>query len=67
MKKNFVIDTNVLLYDPYSIFKFRENRVIIPIIVVEELEKFKGEPLPGHIMLQKGERSDLAELAANIL
>jgi predicted ribonuclease YlaK len=67
MKKNFVIDTNVLLYDPYSLFKFQENCVIIPITVVKELNKFKGEPLSGHIMLQKGGRSDLAELAANIL
>ncbi len=43
MKKNFVIDTNVLLYDPYSLFKFQENTIIIPITVVEELDKFKKD------------------------
>ncbi len=43
MKKNFVIDTNVLLYDPYSLFKFQENTLIIPITVVEELDKFKKD------------------------
>ena len=31
------------------------------------VSKFKGEPLAAHIELQKGERSELAELAANIL
>lgn len=41
MKKNFIIDTNVLLHDPYSIFKFEDNNVIIPIVVLEELDQFK--------------------------
>ncbi|MEW6333314.1 MAG: PhoH family protein, partial [Thermodesulfobacteriota bacterium] len=31
------------------------------------VEKFKGEAMAGHVMLVKGERSPLAELAANIL
>ena len=31
------------------------------------VEKLKGQPLVGHITLTKGERSELAELAANIL
>jgi predicted ribonuclease YlaK len=31
------------------------------------VSKFKGETLAAHIELQKGERSELAELAANIL
>ncbi len=31
MKKNFVFDTNVLLYDPQAIFKFEDNNIIIPI------------------------------------
>lgn len=43
MKKNFVFDTNVLLNDPYAIFKFGDNNVIIPITVIEELDKFKRE------------------------
>ena len=31
------------------------------------VEKFKGEAMAGHVLLVKGERSPLAELAANIL
>jgi PhoH-like ATPase len=41
MKKIFVIDTNVLLHDPRAIFSFEENDVIVPIVVIEELDKFK--------------------------
>lgn len=41
MKKTFVLDTNVLLHDPNSIFSFKDNDVVIPIVVIEELDKFK--------------------------
>jgi PhoH-like ATPase len=41
MKKTFVLDTNVLLHDPKAIFSFQDNDVIIPIVVIEELDKFK--------------------------
>jgi len=40
-KKYFIIDTNVLLHDYSSIYKFQENDVIIPIVVLEELDRFK--------------------------
>lgn len=40
-KKTFVIDTNVLLHDYQSIYKFQENDVVIPIVVLEELDRFK--------------------------
>ena len=40
-KKIFVLDTNVLLHDYKSIYSFEENDVIIPIVVLEELDKFK--------------------------
>ncbi|MCK4664487.1 MAG: PhoH family protein [Bacteroidales bacterium] len=40
-KKIFVIDTNVLLHDYKSIYNFHENDVIIPIVVLEELDHFK--------------------------
>lgn len=43
MKKTFVIDTNVLLFDPQSIFKFEEHTVFIPFVVIEELDKFKKD------------------------
>lgn len=42
MKKCFVIDTNVLLNDPYCLAKFEENDVIIPLTVLEELDKQKS-------------------------
>ena len=41
MKKIFVLDTNVLLHDPRAIFSFEDNDVTIPIVVIEELDKFK--------------------------
>ena len=39
--KTFVLDTNVLLHDPESIFSFEDNNVIIPMAVIEELDGFK--------------------------
>jgi PhoH-like ATPase len=41
--KRFVLDTNVLLYDPQAIFKFQENDMIIPITVIEEIDRFKKD------------------------
>lgn len=43
MKKYFVLDTNVLLHDPLAMFQFADNTVIIPIIVLEEIDQFKKE------------------------
>jgi PhoH-like ATPase len=40
-KKLFIIDTNVLLHDYKCIYNFEENDVIIPIVVLEELDRFK--------------------------
>jgi PhoH-like ATPase len=42
--KNYIIDTNVLLHDPNSLFSFQENNVILPIEVIEEIDRFKREP-----------------------
>lgn len=39
--KIFVLDTNVLLHDFQCLFNFQDNDVIIPIVVLEELDKFK--------------------------
>ncbi len=41
MKKVFVLDTNVLLHNPKAIFSFEDNDVVIPIVVIEELDRFK--------------------------
>jgi PhoH-like ATPase len=43
MKKNYVIDTNVLLHDTHAIFKFEDNDLIVPIYVLEEIDRFKRE------------------------
>ena len=43
-KKTFVIDTNVLLHDPKSITKFPDSDVVIPVTVLEELDKMKRLP-----------------------
>ncbi len=40
-KKIFVLDTNVLLHDFNAIYSFQDNDVVIPITVLEELDKFK--------------------------
>ena len=39
--KHFVVDTNVLLHNPNAIFMFKDNEVVIPFDVIEELDKFK--------------------------
>ncbi|MFA5758787.1 MAG: PhoH family protein [Clostridia bacterium] len=43
MTKNYVLDTNVLIHDPNSIFQFEDNFLYIPIYVLEELDKLKSE------------------------
>jgi PhoH-like ATPase len=41
--KNYILDTNVLLHDPNSLLNFQENNVLIPIEVIEEMDRFKRE------------------------
>ena len=43
MKKNYILDTNVLLHDPNSLLKFQDNNVLLPIEVIEEMDRFKRE------------------------
>jgi len=43
-RKTFIIDTSVLLYDMKSIHSFPENDVIIPLIVLDEIDRFKEKP-----------------------
>lgn len=42
MKKTYVLDTNVLLSDPKSIFSFEDNDLVIPLVVLEELDHHKS-------------------------
>ncbi|MEM8628675.1 MAG: PhoH family protein [Chlamydiota bacterium] len=43
MKKTFVLDTNVLLHDPHALKNFGSHKVIIPMIVLEELDGMKRQ------------------------
>lgn len=47
MMKTFVVDTNVLLHDPEAFMKFERNEVLIPVTVLEELDKMKR--IPGEL------------------
>ena len=40
-RKTYILDTNVLIHDPESIFSFQENEVVIPFEALEELDKLK--------------------------
>jgi PhoH-like ATPase len=41
--KNYILDTNVLLHDPNSLVNFEEHNVLVPIEVIEEIDRFKRE------------------------
>jgi len=43
VKKSFVIDTNVLLHNSSALEAFADNEVVIPIDVLEELDRFKTQ------------------------
>ncbi|MGB9745331.1 MAG: PhoH family protein [Bacteroidales bacterium] len=57
-RKIFVIDTNVLLHDYTSIYNFEENDVVLPIVVLEELDKMKK----GNDMINYNAREFTREL-----
>ncbi|MGB3786884.1 MAG: PIN domain-containing protein [Phormidesmis sp.] len=44
MKKIYILDTNVLLHDPNAMLRFEDNEVLLPITVIEELDRFKKRP-----------------------
>ena len=43
MIKHYVLDTNVLLHSPHALFTFSEHTLVIPEVVLEELDRFKSE------------------------
>ena len=43
MEKIFILDTNVLLFDPRSIFSFNPTSFLFPFVVIEELDRFKKD------------------------
>lgn len=40
-RKVFVLDTSVLLHDPGALFSFENNEIVLPLVVLEEVDKFK--------------------------
>jgi PhoH-like ATPase len=40
----FVLDTNVLLYDPNALYAFEQDVVVIPLVVVEDIGRMKKDP-----------------------
>jgi PhoH-like ATPase len=43
MRKNYILDANILLHDPQSVFSFDDNTVIVPVSVISEIDRFKKE------------------------
>lgn len=43
MPKTYVLDTNVLIQSPHALFAFEDNRIVLPIVVLEDLDKLKNE------------------------
>jgi PhoH-like ATPase len=43
MKKTYVLDTNVLLHDAQALLRFEDNDVVIPMTVIEEIDRFKKD------------------------
>lgn len=43
MRKNYILDANILIHDPHSIFQFADNTVIIPVAIIGEIDRFKKE------------------------
>ena len=51
-RRTYVIDTSVLLSDPKAIFRFDEHDVVLPIVVVTELEAKRSHPELGYFARQ---------------
>ena len=58
LPKIFVLDTNIILHDYKAIHHFQENDIVIPITVLEELDKFKK----GHDTLSFNAREFMREI-----
>mgnify|MGYP000438036879 FL=1 len=50
--RTYVLDTSVLLSDPKALFRFKEQSVVIPIVVINELEKKRNDPDIGYFARQ---------------
>jgi PhoH-like ATPase len=45
--KIYVLDTNILLHEPLAFLSFKENDVVVPMTVLEELDSIKGSKKNG--------------------
>src|SRR5690606_27795463 len=50
--RTYVLDTSVLLSDPKALFRFAEHEVVIPVVVIAELEKKRHDPEIGYFARQ---------------
>ena len=51
-EKTYVLDTSVLLSDPSAIFRFAEHAVVLPVVVISELESKRNDPEIGYFARQ---------------
>jgi len=68
LKKYYVLDTNVLLHSPNALYAFNEHTVVIPEVVIEELDRFKKESTErGANSRQVSRILDLMRVQGNLL
>lgn len=58
VERTYVLDTSVLLSDPSAIFRFAEHSIVLPIVVVTELEKKRHDPEIGYFARRALRRLD---------
>ena len=51
-ERTYVLDTSVLLSDPKAIFRFSEHAVVLPVVVISELESKRNDPEIGYFARQ---------------
>ena len=52
LERTYVLDTSVLLSDPKAIFRFAEHNVVLPVVVITELESKRNDPEIGYFARQ---------------
>lgn len=55
-RRIFVLDTNVLIHDPSSLFNFDEHDIVIPMTVLEELDHIKDSQKANHLQISRDAR-----------
>ncbi|MEA1971861.1 MAG: PhoH family protein [Candidatus Cloacimonadota bacterium] len=67
LRKIYILDTNVLIHNPKALFAFQDNRVVIPIVVIEEIDNFKkGLDEKGRNARQIGRHLDELRLKGSL-